>query len=265
MEKWSGKVALITGASSGIGSAVAIDFVRNNIITIGLARRVERIEQLKNQLPPDQEKNLHAFKGDITDEKSVKECFKWIEKEFGGVNILVNNAGKSSVRMILSNVDDDNGATETNNDDIREIIGTNFFGMIYATREAYRQLHRNDADGYIINISSYLGHAIPCIPMMPPPHNVYVASKHAVTSTGEVLRQELINLRNKKVRVTSISPGIVDTEIFDKSGLPADFVVRNNVPALEPADISQAILYVLSTPAHVQVKDIIIKPVGESV
>lgn len=261
MEKWSGKVALITGASSGIGSAVAIDLVRNGVITVGFARRVERIEQLKDQLLPEHSNNLHAFKGDVTNENSVKDCFKWIEQKFGGVNILVNNAGKSSVQMILNN--DDDG--ETNNDDIRQIMETNFLGMIYTTREAYRQLRKNDEDGYIVNISSYLGHSIPFVPLMPPPHNVYVASKHAVTSTGEVLRQELMYLQNKKVRITSISPGVVNTEIFKKSGLDTDFIEKNNIPALEPADISQAILYVLSTPSHVQVKDIIIKPVGEYV
>lgn len=257
MENWRGKVALVTGASSGIGASLVMSFAKAGIITVGLARRVELIEALKEQLDPMSAKNLHSFKGDVRDEKSVENVFQWIADKFGGVNILVNNAGVLKGKMLLD-------VTDTDNESINEVVGINLLGLVYCTRAAYKQLKQNDAEGYIININSILGHNIPIVNNTPA-FSFYPATKYAVTATTEIIRQELIFFENKKVRVTSISPGTVDTEIFDGLGMRQHFLggTKTDMTKLDPDDITQAILYVLGTPAHVQIKEIIIKPTGE--
>lgn len=257
MEKWRGKVALVTGASSGFGAEIAIDLAKAGVITIGMARRVEKVEELKSRLDKETTaKNLHAIHGDVTDEESVKKVFDYIKETFGGVNILINNAGTIRNKMLLS---DDESNTE-----FRDVMNTNVLGMVYCTRLAYRQLKENDAFGYIVNINSTYGHDVPFphVQAELATYNLYNGSKYAVTATTEVLRQELILLRNKKVRISSISPGNAATEIFNVAGI-GDLFTKESGPMLNAEDISQAVLYVLGTPDHVQVKELIIKPFGE--
>jgi NADP+-dependent farnesol dehydrogenase len=91
MEKWEGKVAVVTGASAGIGEAIVKDFARNGINVVGLARRSEKIEEYASKLSNLKGK-IYAKKCDISDLDSVKSTFKWIEEKFGVINILVNNA-----------------------------------------------------------------------------------------------------------------------------------------------------------------------------
>lgn len=112
MERWIGKVAVVTGASAGIGAVVSKDLVTAGLIVIGLARRVDRIEvnniqniifsvllvlvlfqALKADLNEDVRDQLHAYKCDVSQEKSIQEAFEWIEKKFGVIHILINNAG----------------------------------------------------------------------------------------------------------------------------------------------------------------------------
>lgn len=249
MDKWIQKVAVVTGASSGIGAAIAKDFARSGIITIGLARRVDRMEVLKLDLDEYAE-NFHSMYCDVADEECIKRVFATIDEQFGGVNILVNNAGLATSRFILSD--------EDSNQDVRDTINVNVLGLVYCTREAFKILKRTKDIGYIININSVEGHSIPCFPTIPPPFNIYPASKHAVTAISEVVRQELFYLQLTNVRISCISPGLVQTEI-----LTANYEYIEELPILQPDDIIDGIRYVLSTPAHVQVRDIIIKPVGE--
>jgi NADP+-dependent farnesol dehydrogenase len=92
MEKWRGKVAVVTGASAGIGAAIVRDLSKNGITVIGLARRAEKIEEFASELPSDYGK-VHGYCCDVSSLQSIKDAFKWIEEKFGFVNILVNNAG----------------------------------------------------------------------------------------------------------------------------------------------------------------------------
>lgn len=249
MDKWIGKIAVVTGASSGIGAAIAKDFAQSDIITIGLARRVDRMEALKRELG-DFAENFIPMICDVANEDSIRRAFAIIDEEFGGVNILVNNAGLATSRFILSD--------EDSNQDIRDTINVNVLGLVFCTREAYKILRRTGDIGYIININSVEGHSVPCFPAIPPPFNIYPASKHAVTAISEVVRQELGYLQLSQVRISCISPGLVQTEI-----LTANNDYAEELPILQPHDIIDGIRYVLSTPAHVQVRDIIIKPFGE--
>lgn len=191
VDKWIGKVAVVTGSSAGIGAAILKDFAKHGITVIGLARRAERVEAIIKELGETKGK-AYAYKCDVSDAKSVTEAFKWIESKFGVVNILVNNAGISRNTSILSEGDD---AFQKMN----EIIDTNVIGLLSCTREAHRLMKKSDDYSLIVNINSILGHSVPFMQM---PVSVYPASKHAVTALTETLRQELVVSGSEKIRVT---------------------------------------------------------------
>ncbi|XP_055533226.1 farnesol dehydrogenase-like [Wyeomyia smithii] len=243
MERWVGKTAVVTGASSGIGAAIAKELARSGITTVGLARRVERIEALKAELPPTAASRLHPFQCDVTREEDILRAFAFACDTFGGVDILINNAGVSRDQTAL---------TPGNSKEIREIFDTNVIALIHCSREAFQSMKKRSVEGCIININSVAGHHVFDLPRQ----SIYSPSKYAVTALTESLRIEL-RKENANVRVTSISPGICKTEIL--AGIPkADFM-----PALMPEDIADAIRYVLGTPPRVQIHELTIRPTGE--
>lgn len=193
MEKWRGKVAIVTGASSGIGATFVRDLANNGIHVIGLARRHERILDIVNELGETPGK-IYAYKCDVSDLQSIKDTFKMIEEKFGTVHILVNNSGCIRNIKILS--DDDVS------EEVEDVIRTNFNGLVHVSREAYKLMKKSNDYGFICNINSNLGHRVPFPFDKNLSHNVYQGSKFAVTATSEVMRQELICEENHKIRVT---------------------------------------------------------------
>lgn len=181
MEKWVGKLAVVTGASAGIGAA------------IGLARRVENIEAITSDLGETPGK-VFAYKCDVSDLQSVKSAFAWIEGKFGSIQILVNNAGIGRNVSILNDDDVD--------ESLKQVIDTNFTGLVLTTRQAYQLMKKSDDYGYIVNINSIVGHVLPFPTEGISKSNVYSGTKHAVTATTEILRQELICMKNDKIRVS---------------------------------------------------------------
>uniref|UniRef100_A0A182U708 Dehydrogenase n=1 Tax=Anopheles melas TaxID=34690 RepID=A0A182U708_9DIPT len=245
MERWRGKVAIVTGASSGIGAATVKALASAGMITFGLARRVERVEALKDELAEDARGRLQALRCDVTKEEDILAAFREVEQRCGGVDVLINNAGvaRSSVGVLDAK----------NTQELRDVIDTNLVGLALCSREAYQSMKKRSVDGHIVHINSILGHKV--IPMNT--LNVYPATKYGVTALTETMRHEL-RMAGTKIKVTSISPGLVRTEIIGNSG------VFNDMPILEPEDIANGILYVLGTPPRVQVHELMIKPVGES-
>lgn len=193
MEKWRGKIAVVTGASAGIGAAFVKDLVKNGIHVIGLARRHERILDIAKELGETPGK-IYAYKCDVSDLQSIKDTFKLIEETFDSIHILVNNSG--CIRNIRIFSDEDVS------EEIEDVIKTNFSGLVHVTREAYRLMKKSNDYGYICNINSNLGHRIPYPFVKGFSHNVYQGSKFAVTATSEVMRHELISEGNDKIRVT---------------------------------------------------------------
>ncbi|XP_055620926.1 farnesol dehydrogenase-like [Toxorhynchites rutilus septentrionalis] len=245
MERWAGKVAVVTGASSGIGAATVKELVKAGMVVIGLARRAERVEALKSELGGSARNRLHAMKCDVSKEEEILRTFQSIEQKFGGVDVLINNAGITRQTNLIA-------AGNTNM--LREVIDTNVMGLVMCSREAFQSMKKRSVDGHIVHINSIAGHHVPpIIPHM----NIYPASKFAVTAIAETMRHEL-RTEGTKIKVTSISPGVVQTEI-----LPQE-VLSQNMPMLEAVDIANAILYVLGTPPRVQVHELTIKPVGET-
>lgn len=190
-ENWVGKVAIVTGASSGIGAAILSEFARHKIKVVGLARRLEKIEA-EIESSGDLSENVFALKCNVSDPKSVSEAFKWIENKFGVVHILVNNAGVCKNLNILD--EGDEAFKELN-----QVIDVNVRGLVQCTREAFRLMKKSNDYGLIININSIAGHSIP---FMTFPMNLYAPTKHAVTAISEVIRQELVIAGNKKIRIT---------------------------------------------------------------
>ncbi|XP_055623913.1 farnesol dehydrogenase-like [Toxorhynchites rutilus septentrionalis] len=243
MDRWKGKVAVVTGASSGIGAAIAKELAKAGMVTVGLARRVQRIEALADQLPEECANRLHARRCDVSKEQDIYEVFAEIRHRFGGIDVLINNAG--IVRDTLLFADD-------GSEPLRDILNVNVIGLTLCSREALKSMKERSVDGHIIHINSIAGHKVMNFPQM----NMYAASKHAVTAITETMRNELREMKTR-TKVTSISPGTVKTEIIPNLEESEGF------PMLQSEDIAAAVLYVLGTPPHVQVHELTIKPVGE--
>ncbi|GFG38521.1 hypothetical protein Cfor_01191, partial [Coptotermes formosanus] len=245
MERWSGRVAVVTGASAGIGAAIAKDLVKHGMKVVGIARRVEKLEELKNSVKGSSG-TLYALKADVSKEEEIVAAFKWVKNNLGGVDVLINNAGipgKSTVH-------------EGPVSQWRSVIDVNLLGLSICTKEALQSMEeRGVDDGHVIHISSINGHGVP-------QHTVtyglvmYTATKNAVQVLTEGLRRELVE-RNSKIKVTSICPGLVSTEIMVAGGyeIPGGQTLDQfyaTVPHLKCQDISDAIIYALGTPPHVQ-------------
>ncbi|XP_069683492.1 dehydrogenase/reductase SDR family member 11-like isoform X2 [Periplaneta americana] len=185
MERWSGRVAVVTGASAGIGAAIAQELVKKGLKVVGLARRVERVQELETDLKSEPGQ-LFPLKCDVTKEHEVKEAFKWIDSSLGGVDILVNNAGVAS----------DNSLSEGPVEHWRSILDLNVLALSICTKEALQSMKgRGLDDGHIVHINSIAGHGFPTRLFM------YAASKHAVTALTEGLRRELVNQKSR-IRVS---------------------------------------------------------------
>lgn len=179
MDRWENKAAIVTGASSGIGAAVALDLVKAGMIVVALGRRENRLKELKEKLPEDLRSKLHPVTCDVRDEEKVISTFKWVDKTFDGIHVLINNAGILRVTKLTN---------EGNTDDIRSTIETNVMGVFYCTREAYHSMKSRNIAGHVVNVNSVAGHCIPNIPGHSA--NMYPPSKHAVTAMTETYRQE---------------------------------------------------------------------------
>ncbi|XP_049803630.1 farnesol dehydrogenase-like isoform X2 [Schistocerca nitens] len=204
MERYAGRVALVTGASAGIGAAITQALLKKGLTVVGLARRVDRVKALELKDAPGK---LHALQGDVADEQSILAAFKWIRDNLSGVDVLINNAGI----LVESEL------TSAPTDAWRRQLDVNVLGLSICTREAVQDmLRRGVDDGFIIHISSIGGH----LPPFASDGAMYSASKHAVRVLLEGLRKDLV-ARKSKIRVGCVSPGLVRTEILDgkKSGL----------------------------------------------
>lgn len=192
MDRWVNKTAVVTGASSGIGAAIAIDLVKAGMNVVGLARRVERVNELQRQIPSQCKGKLYAIRCDITKESDIKAAFKWVEQNLDGVDVLVNNAG------IMNQV---NLIDEDNSDAIRSTIDTNLMGPVLCTREAFHSMRKRAVDGHILMINSTLGHKVFYLVGQTASTNIYPPTKFAITAMTEVLRQEFQTF-GTKIKIT---------------------------------------------------------------
>lgn len=253
MEQWKGKIAVVTGVNSGLGFAIAKDLCRHGVIVVGLDMNTDRAEELQKaikKLRPSAQ--CHVLKCNLTKEEDIVEGFDYAIKTYGGVDILINNAGFCRKSAIL-----DEGNLEL----LKTIIETNVLGVISCTKKAFKSMADRDVPGYIINVSSVGGHVVPYMPNTPG-LNVYSPTKHAVTALGTVLRHELNFFKKPKIRVSNISPGGMLTNIMGSEAMMRSAPME--LPLMDPAQVSNAIMYMLSTDPKVQIQDLIIRHVSEN-
>lgn len=186
LRRWQNKVAVVTGASAGIGAAIAQKLVEEGLQVVGLARKSDKVEDLAKKLLRETGK-LYAYKANITSEEEVLKAFDWIFKNVGPVSILVNNAGIGFAGTLLD------GETQF----WKQTLDTNVLALSVCTREAIKQMRSNGIDGQIIHIGSvpiYINSIFPSF-------NMWTPSKTAVASLTEMLRQEL-NQIGSKIKVS---------------------------------------------------------------
>lgn len=192
MKRWVGKVAVVTGASSGIGAATTIDLVKAGMIVVAIARRVKRVEVLKNKISRTATGVLYPRKCDLNKEEDIVALFNWIDVELGGVHVLINNAGVNNQAQLL----DDNNTAQ-----IRQVIDTNIVAVVQCTREAFKSMKRRNFDGHIVIINSIGGHNVPYAVGCVESFSIYRPTKFAITAITETLRQEF-QANNTKIKIT---------------------------------------------------------------
>jgi len=238
-----GKVAVITGASSGIGYATALALSKAGAKIAAGARRMDRLESLQREIASTGGEIL-IYKMDVT---KKAECDSFVEatvKKWGDVDVLVNNAGIMPLSFFKN----------LKVDEWDRMIDVNIKGVLYCTAAVITHMV-NKKSGHIVNISSVAGRVVS------PAGSVYCATKHAVAAISEGLRQEF-SLRSN-IRITCIEPGVVATEltntITDKA---LDRFVESvkQMEALQSEDIANAILFAVESPAHMNVNEILIRP-----
>lgn len=244
----AGRSAVVTGASSGIGAATARALSAAGAAVTLAARRAERLESLAAELA-GAGGAVAVQSTDMRREADILRLFAIARERFGGVDVLVNNAGLGLSAPLSS--------AETER--WREMLEVNVLGLAIATREAIQDMERRGSAGHIIHVASMASHRVPS-----PESGMYAATKFAVRALTEALRQEL-RARKSPIRVTAISPGHVLTEFAEVfSGTPgADQAIDSRFKILEPRDVAEAIVWVVSRPAHVEVHDLLVRPTSQ--
>jgi 3-hydroxy acid dehydrogenase/malonic semialdehyde reductase len=247
MGSLTGKTALITGASSGIGQACAELFAREGARLILAARRGDRIASLVRRLASEQKIEAVGLTFDVRKQAEIQRAVESLPAEWTEVDILVNSAGLSRGLDKLH---------EGSLQDWEEMIDTNVKGLLYMTRLILPGMAARKR-GHVVNIGSVAGH------QLYPGGNVYCASKFAVRAISEGMRLDLLGTH---VRVTSIDPGMVETEFsqvrFHGDTRRAAQVYANFSP-LQAADVADTVLYCVTRPPHVDLAEIILMPTDQ--
>ncbi|MBZ0326549.1 MAG: SDR family NAD(P)-dependent oxidoreductase [Altibacter sp.] len=234
----SQKIALITGATSGIGKATASLFAKHGIKLILCGRRKERLNAIASELQKQTE--VHTLSFDVRDKASVIGSLQSIPASFSEIDILINNAGNAHGLDPIQ---------EGNIEDWEAMLDINVKGLLYVSKAIIPgMIHRKR--GHIINIGSTAGKEVY------PKGNVYCASKYAVDALNQGMR---IDLNGKGIKVGAINPGLVETEFskvrFKGDSNRAETVYQGYIP-LQPEDIADIIWFAVTRPPHVNITDL---------
>jgi NADP-dependent 3-hydroxy acid dehydrogenase YdfG len=242
------KIALITGATSGIGKSCARIFAQNNFNLILTGRRKERLDELKNELENAYSIEVCLLHFDVRNRNETIEALQGLPEKWKKVDLLINNAG---LAVGVNPID------EGNFDDWDRMIDTNVKGLLNVSKMVIPWL-KNSSQGHIINIGSIAGKEVY------PNGNIYCASKHAVDAISQAMRIDLVKYG---IKVTNIAPGLVETEFsnvrFYGDQEKADKVYVGMDP-LTPNDIAETIWFCASRPAHVNIADVLILPAAQA-
>ncbi|MBY5343806.1 SDR family oxidoreductase [Rhizobium leguminosarum] len=247
MTNINGKVALVTGASSGIGAATALKLAEAGAKVGIAARRTEKLADLKKEIVSKGGEAL-VIEMDVVDPASVEAGVKKLVGAYGSIDILVNNAGL----MPLSDVD------QFKVDEWHRMVDVNVKGLLNTTAAVLPQMI-NQHSGHIFNMSSIAGRKVF------KGLSVYCATKHAVAAFSDGLRMEVGQKHN--IRVTCIQPGAVATELYDHITEP-DYIkqmddLAKQMTFLQGGDIGDTIVFAAQAPAHVNVAELFVLPVAQ--
>ena len=240
------KYAIITGASSGFGAAIAKELQELGYGLVLLARRIDRLEALQKKLS---QTPVYIAQLDVCQEEQVKNVISNLPREIAdNCFILVNNAGLAVGRGPL-----DTGLSE----DWNRMLDTNIKGLLYMSHAVIPLLKKHPYS-HLINISSIAGKEVYA------GGNVYCASKHAVDALSKALR---IDLLPHQIKVSNIAPGAAETEfslVRFKGDAQTAASVYEGFAALQAIDIAQTVAFIVSRPAHVSIADVTIMPTAQA-
>ncbi|NDI37100.1 SDR family oxidoreductase [Chengkuizengella sediminis] len=242
------KVAIITGASSGIGQATALELSNQGFRVMLAARREDRLKQLQSEVINNGGETSYQVT-DVTSFKEMETLAKATVEQFGQIDILVNNAGIMPLSLL----------NKIKVDEWDRMVDVNIKGVLYGIGAVLPYMEEQKS-GHIINVSSVAGHRVG------PGMSVYSGTKFAVRAITEGLRQEMKSGQN--IRTTIISPGAVATELaqtITDEDIISGFQERfKDLEFLRGEDIAKGIYYAVSQPDHVDVSEIIIRPTEQS-
>ncbi|WP_458721425.1 SDR family oxidoreductase [Candidatus Nitrosocosmicus sp. R] len=240
------KVIIITGASSGIGYRTALTLSGEGATIVAGARRVDKLESLK-QAVKAQNGEILINQLDVTKREECTNLANSAIDKYGRIDVLINNAGLMPLSFVKN----------LKIDEWDRMVDVNIKGVLYSTASVIPHMLANKS-GHIVNISSIAGR------LVFPAGSVYCATKHAVTAFSEGLRQELSQRSN--IRVTCIEPGVVATELnntITDSSLQGFLESVKKMEPLQAQDIANAILFAINSPNHMNVNEIMIRPVQQ--
>ena len=242
------KIVLITGASAGIGAATALEFAKLGAKLLVCARRVEKLSALEAALRNAGAADVYSFALDVQDRDAVAKTLGELPEAWRAIEVLVNNAGLSR------------GLTKMYEDDIQnweEMIDTNVKGLLYVTRAIVPGMVARGS-GHIVNLGSIAGQAAY------PNGGVYCATKVAERFLSDGLR---IDLNGTPVRVTSIDPGMVETEfslVRFRGDAERAAKTYANIEPLSATDVAETIVWAVTRPAHVTIQSVLISPTAQA-
>jgi NADP-dependent 3-hydroxy acid dehydrogenase YdfG len=241
------KVAIVTGASSGIGYATSLALSKAGVRVAVGARRTDRLQELEKKIindKKDERGEIFIQKLDVTSKSNCDSFVDAVVRKWGKVDILINNAGLMPLSYFK------NRKVE----EWERMIDVNIKGVLYCTSAVISYM-LDKKSGHIVNISSVAGRIVF------PGASVYCATKHAITAFSEGLRKELSP--EYKIRVTCIEPGAVSTELLETitdDSMAGLIQATKNMEILQSEDIANAVLYAIQAPNHVNVNEILIRP-----
>jgi len=242
------KIALITGATSGIGEACAHLFAREGYDLILTGRRLDRLEKLAAHLNSKHNTEVAVSAFDVRDREEVINNLENLPKQWRKVDVLINNAGLSRGLDPIQ---------KGRIDDWEEMIDTNIKGLLYVSKIVSNWMIENES-GHIINLGSIAGKDVY------PNGNVYCASKAAVDALSKGMRMDLLSYG---IKVTAIHPGAVETE-FSEVRFSGDKErakkVYQGIEPLVAEDVAETIWFIASRPAHVNINDLVLMPTAQA-
>jgi 3-hydroxy acid dehydrogenase/malonic semialdehyde reductase len=242
------KIALITGATAGIGEACAHTFAREGYNLILTGRRMQRLERLAQELNDKYNVEIAVSQFDVRSREQVVTNLEGLPAEWKQVDVLVNNAGLSQG---LDPID------KGSYDDWDTMIDTNIKGLLYVSRVVSNWMITNGR-GHIINLGSIAGKEVY------PNGNVYCATKHAVDALNKGMRLDLLS---HGIKVSAVHPGAVETEFSEvrfKGDKDRAKKVYEGFEPLIAQDIAETIWFVASRPAHVNINDLVVMPTAQA-